>query len=540
MTKVIPGVNDLATVNPELAKEWHPTKNGDLKPTNVTVGSGKKIWWIGNCGHEWESKIVNRHVKHFGCPYCSGQRLLNGFNDLATTNPDLAMEWHPTKNGDITPNMVSHGSDKKVWWLGKCGHEWEASIYNRSKGVGCPYCSGQKVLKGFNDLATTNPDLAKEWDSDKNGSLRPDMITEFSSRTKVWWICKNGHEWQATAAHRHVAGCPICGNKRVEIGFNDLSTTNPEIAAEWHPIKNGNLSSCDVVGGSQKKVWWLGKCGHEWQASIYERCRGRGCPICSQEAQTSFAEQAIFYYMKCVYSDAKNRDVTLGRELDIYVPSIRIAVEYDGRWFHSDLEKDNAKNTWCRDNNIRLIRVREQDCPHMDDPNVITRLGTEDASLNNAIRTLFLMLNKNDVDINVSRDRNKILNAFIKSRKDTSFAVLKPELIEEWNFDKNGRLSPYMFAPQSGRKVWWKCSACGYEWETIISNRFKGVGCPKCARERIRKAACKSVLCVETGEIYESASLASQRNGIYLGGVSACCRGDQKTAGGYHWKYIDK
>lgn len=121
---LIPDVNDLATKRPDLAAEWHPTKNGDLKPEDVTYGSGKKVWWLCSCGHEWEAAINNR-VKGNGCPYCSNRILMKGLNDLASVRPDLAAEWHPTKNGGLKPEDVTAGSSKKVWWKCKvCGHSW--------------------------------------------------------------------------------------------------------------------------------------------------------------------------------------------------------------------------------------------------------------------------------------------------------------------------------------------------------------------------------------------------------------------------------
>ena len=146
MAKCIPGVNDLATVNPQLASEWHPTKNGDLLPSQVTAGSDKKVWWLCTKGHEWPAKVSQRHAGS-GCPYCSGLKAFPGFNDLATINPELAAEWHPTKNGDLLPSQVTAGSGKKVWWLGKCGHEWRAEIVNRSRGKGCRICYGQRRKK---------------------------------------------------------------------------------------------------------------------------------------------------------------------------------------------------------------------------------------------------------------------------------------------------------------------------------------------------------------------------------------------------------
>lgn len=142
MAKLNPGVNDLETRFPEIAEEWHPTKNGDLLPSQITAHSAKEIWWLYKCGHENKQKPDTRISMSSGCPYCNGQKVLAGFNDLETKYPDIASEWHPTKNGDLLPNEVTAYNLKKVWWLYACGHEKEQIINNRTKlGVGCPDCS---------------------------------------------------------------------------------------------------------------------------------------------------------------------------------------------------------------------------------------------------------------------------------------------------------------------------------------------------------------------------------------------------------------
>jgi hypothetical protein len=134
--------NCLATVNPDLAKEWHPTKNAPLTTKDVTQGSNKKVWWLCSKDHEWEATVADRNQER-GCPYCSG-RMVCIDNCLATLNPSLAKEWHPTKNAPLTPKDVTQGSDKKVWWLCSKDHEWEAAIYSRNQGRGCRYCSGRR------------------------------------------------------------------------------------------------------------------------------------------------------------------------------------------------------------------------------------------------------------------------------------------------------------------------------------------------------------------------------------------------------------
>ena len=310
---VWPGFNDLATKCPELATQWHPTKNGALTPAEVYYSSLQKAWWLQpyddsetgkHFDFEWEATIHARSGGT-GCPYLSGNAIWVGFNDLASRNPELAAQWHPTKNGDLTPEMVTCGCTDKVWWLlpyddpdtGKhFDFEWEAPINARSGGTGCPYLSGHAVMVGFNDLATRKPELAAQWHPTKNGDLTPEMVT-CGCTDKMWWLLpyddpdtgKNfDFEWEAPInARSGGTGCPYLSGHAIWVGFNDLASRNPELAAQWHPTKNGDLTPEMVTCGCPDKVWWLlpyddpetGKhFDFEWKASITGRSRNTGCP----------------------------------------------------------------------------------------------------------------------------------------------------------------------------------------------------------------------------------------------------------------------
>ncbi len=279
----IPGENDLATKYPLLAQEWNTEKNGDLTPRDVLPGSHRIVWWRCAHGHQWRAQIKSR-VNGSGCPVCTNRTVQSGENDLATQLPVLAKEWHPTKNGALTPKDVVPGSRRKVWWICPKGHEYQAMISSRAQGTGCPVCAGKKIIPGENDLASQYPAIAKEWHPTKNGTLTPDHIAPASNR-KVWWICDKGHEYQAVVSTRtqRNGGCPYCANKRVLPGFNDLATKYPEIAAQWHPTMNGSLTPDHVLPGSRKKVWWQCRSGHVWQAVVYSRTGNQlsGCPVCS-------------------------------------------------------------------------------------------------------------------------------------------------------------------------------------------------------------------------------------------------------------------
>ncbi len=270
--------NCLQAVNPKLAKQWHPSRNAPLTPKDVGPGSRKKVWWLCSKGHEWQATINSRNDGR-GCPYCSG-KAVNVDNCLETVNPALSRQWHPTKNEPLTPSRVTAGSDKKVWWICTKSHEWQETIANRSQGTGCPYCSGRRV-NDDNCLQNVNPVLAAERHLTNNKPLTPANVTA-NSRRFVWWRCTKGHEWKAKIATRNKqgTGCPCCSG-RTTCKENCLQTVSPALASEWHPTRNGTLTPSDVTPGSHKRVWWQCRRGHEWQALVTNRRRGDGCPCCS-------------------------------------------------------------------------------------------------------------------------------------------------------------------------------------------------------------------------------------------------------------------
>lgn len=176
--------NSLFLVRPEIIEEWDAEQNKELNIYEITKGSDKKVWWIcSHCSSNYNSS-PNKRSAGRNCPYCSGDKV-NNTNSLATVNPALSLEWHPEKNKFLTPNDVTASRDRKVWWLGKCGHEWEARIGQRHRASsGCPYCSGHKTLIGFNDFYTTHPSLAELLVNKEDGK-----VNSFGSNKKVLWKC---------------------------------------------------------------------------------------------------------------------------------------------------------------------------------------------------------------------------------------------------------------------------------------------------------------------------------------------------------------
>lgn len=280
--RIAPGM-DLKHQYPQIARQWHPTKNGLAMPEQFLPGSHKSVWWRCDQGHEWKAMIKSRTAGS-GCPVCANRVVIPSENDLQTLAPLLARQWHPEKNGSLKPDEVLPGSLRRVWWRCDRGHEWQAEIYSRVSGKGCPVCAGKVILPGENDLESYAPDLARQWVLEKNGALRPSQVSIYSNR-RVWWRCDRGHEWQSAISARTTArsGCPYCTNRKVLPGFNDLKTVEPLVAAQWHPTLNEPLEPSMVLPGSRNRVWWRCTDGHEWKAIVYSRTGAQkcGCPVCA-------------------------------------------------------------------------------------------------------------------------------------------------------------------------------------------------------------------------------------------------------------------
>ena len=357
--------NRLSMIRPDIAAEWHPARNDDLTPSQVTVSSNKTVWWICEKGydHEWDD-TVNHRTSGRGCPFCAGKRI-SDTKRLSVNHPGISREWHPTKNGDRTPDGVTSGSNRKVWWRCERGHEWEAIIYSRtSLDTGCPDCYGNRVSDD-NRLSLRYPAVAAEWHPTKNGDLKPEDVAVGTNK-RVWWLCKQGHEWKAVVNSRTPPlgrGCRVCDGQTVT-DANRLSLHAPDVAAEWHPTKNGDLTADDVAVGTNKRVWWLCKRGHEWEAVVSSRTgQGVGCRQCTLQGR-SRVEIYLACELKAVFYDIDPRDTPkiASYNVDIKIPSERLVLEYDGYHWHKSQDshvRDADKTEILKARGWTVIRIRE-------------------------------------------------------------------------------------------------------------------------------------------------------------------------------------
>lgn len=357
--RIVPGINDMETLAPDLAKEWSE-KNDQLKPSMIGVGSHKKVIWKGKCGHEWSAVVRNR-VAGAGCPYCSHNIVLPGFNDLETMIPEVAAEWSD-KNLPLLPSQVTAYANKRVWWKCSQGHEWYTLISTRSYGSKCPYCSGIKTLKGFNDFETRFPELAKEW-SDKNGELKPNAINE-KCRLNVWWKCPTcGNEWKSVVGSR-VKGtiCPVCADRSVLRGYNDLATTNKELMPEWDFELNTSIQPSNISKHSKRRAWWRCRFGHSWNDTIYNRAIvGCGCKVCEEEFKLTLPQLLIMLYCReAGFTLRLDDEKTLGIMIDAYIPELNLAFSVVGKGTKTEIKTAEVLSHLCSKRHISHEVVSSQ------------------------------------------------------------------------------------------------------------------------------------------------------------------------------------
>jgi hypothetical protein len=265
----VPGKKEklpLSVTHPELAKEadgWDPS--------NVSSDSGQRVRWKCCNSHTWTAALNYRVKRRSKCPYCINQKVWVGFNDFATTHPELLTELLSSDGKDF----VAGSSTKDVEWLCPKGHKYVAKpVYRTVRKQGCPVCAGKKVVAGFNDLSSTHPELAKEaFDFD------PQKLSSGSHKI-VKWKCPKGHIFSSVLKQRTTgkkSNCSVCSGDQVMPGVNDIATTHPELADEslnWDPTK--------YSAGHNKKLGWTCPLGHTWEASPNTRTNLKsGCPTCN-------------------------------------------------------------------------------------------------------------------------------------------------------------------------------------------------------------------------------------------------------------------
>ena len=406
--KILKGFNDLQTRNPELVKNWHPTLNGDKTPDMFFPASQELIYWICKNGHTESVKIIN-YVNSPKCKTCEGKTLLQGFNDLLTTHPKLASQWHPTRNNALTPNQITAQNWVKVWWICKNGHErFRSAAIEIRKDYICIQCPKSIKLKK-NNLKLTNPELSAQIHPTLNGEITAEHVTK-GSNIIVVWVCDKGHTWSASVNTRtHGSNCPTCHGLKTLAGFNDLATIHPKLAKEWHPSLNGKLTPKMFTQGSGHRTYWIcNKNQHVWRATIKDRHRGTNCPKCGNN--TSKPEQQIIEHILSINNEIviipNTRKLIFPYEIDIYIPEKKLAIEYNGLYWHTENNGKDKKyhfNKWlaCKNVGVQLIQIWEDDWlsnPELIKKMIIHKLGLNTEQKVFARKTQIVQLVKSEAE----------------------------------------------------------------------------------------------------------------------------------------------
>ena len=417
---------------------WDSQKN-ILSPSEVKQNSTDHYWWkCAECKSEWLASPQSRRKAKSSCRQCAtklrDKRRLSKTKTLLEAYPEISKEWDYSKNSKDISEVFPGGLYDAHWKCSRCGHEWQSRVGHRTgSGSGCPICSESIRRTKFNDgllgkrssLQDSYPEIAKEWDFDKNFPITPDKVLPKSSK-RFWWKCIKGHYWKAQPSNRVVGGtgCPFCNSQTSELEIR--------FYAEFDKLLGNAI----------------------WRAKI------EGVEI-----------------------DVLFPGVKLGIEIDGY-PWHEGKEEQDK---HKTTLLKNAGFTLLHVRHELLEKLSDEDIvfykyrPYKE---VLNRVVQKLQALGFLEQSTAERYQSSDF-INQSRF-DEIMSWLPGPIPGTSLAELAPHLIEQWDIEKNLPLTPQLVTSGSTKKVWWRC-ANGHEWKTSISNRFKGGGCAACSKKRASK-----------------------------------------------------
>lgn len=350
---------------------------------------------------------------------------------------------------------------------------------------------------GHRPTVATRPPLLAEWDTEANGGLDPAAVPLGSDR-RVWWCCAVGHRWQARvdARARRGSRCPFCVGRRAS-PENNLAATHPEVAALWHPDRNGGLAPTALVAGSKRRVWWRCGKGHEWQSTVDVRTRRPQCPECEGwvlTPETSLA--AVAPDLAAQWHPSANDLLTPAEVSPRSLRKVFWLCRPGGHTWSAAPRQRLVKGTGCPEC-AYAFPVRASDPLTVTHPELAAQWHI---SANGASSSAHVTYGSDRV-VWWQCERGHEWQAQVAARThgtgcpvcarwhfttETSLAKTQPSLAAEWHPTLNGAATPGDVAAGSPRRPWWLCPRCGHEWRARISARSAGSGCPECAAQQAR------------------------------------------------------
>lgn len=391
--------------------------------------------------------------------------------NLSETHPHIVKDWDYKKNGELSPSRFVMSDKTSVWWMCPNKHSYQVSIYSRVRSAGCKTCGRVKqevqrtksLLKNTKSFAEKNPSLLCEWDYEKNQEVSPYSVT-WGSKKKIWWRCDGNHSWQSTPYSRSIGrGCLECSKKTVGekirkgrlLQSGSLADKFPAFLKEWD-YENNQLKPTEIAPFSNKKVAWVCKLNHRWNATVSNRTgNNSGCPECNP--QSSKIEIYILCELKSIFRNIEWRKKFNGIECDIYIPEIKLGFEIDGGYWHADkLVQDEKKNEFFKDIDIQLIRVRDDSLPKINTPHIQFKNGEDLQEITNRLFEYLLPFDArfSEYEFNQSakNEFNEMIARLPAPPDGNTLIDTNPEIAREWDYPKNYPLTPDLFSYGSGNK----------------------------------------------------------------------------------------
>ncbi len=438
--KPVPVIKQLISKRPELAAEWDFTANLPLSPTTIAWNADRSVFWIckEDSEHRWRSNLRARAARGERCPFCEAKDLPLS-ESLDTHSPAISKLWDAAakSNYGLSPRTIRASSTVVITWYCPRGHRDLLSVQTKLEiGEKCRVCVRTSGPRELQTLASKYPQIAKQWDAEKNPNFTADEVRAGSSLT-AWWLCERGHSWNCPISQRTASdsGCPFCSGAALS-EERSLAVVCPQIAMEWHSGRNAPLKPTDVFPTTDLRVWWSCnvEADHVWEASIRERTAAlTGCPFCAgQKVCSSNSLFTMYPGLASQWHPTRNS----------LTPS--------------DIYAFSTIKVWWR---CHLFSEHEWEAA----PGVRVREGT------GCPQCLWVC---ND-------PRN-------------SLPACHPELLPEWHTERNDPIRPEHINRSSSKKVWWKCSLDSqHEWEATVTNRaYHKSGCPACAGRMVTEKNC--------------------------------------------------
>jgi len=495
-------------MHPLIARELHPTKNGEIDSASISRSDKRRLWWrcSKNREHEWQTKVSNRTWLGNGCPMCSG-RVATPSTSLAAFHPGIAAEWHPTKNAPLGPRDVRPGSHKKVWW--RCPvstrHIWQAQVKARVRGSGCRFCAGFQA----GTLASRHPAIAADLHPARNGELTAEALAPNSSKVVCWQCSVCAHEWTSAvnARTRLGYGCAACAG-RVATPVRSLAGLYPALAREWLAARNTGLRAAEVLPGSKRKVWW--RCAqassHVWQATVVKRARyQQGCPMCSHHVVTPKTSLARTYPKIArewhpLHNGALDPSAVVpGSNRRVWWRCSKDATHE----FRAMIVQRTKLSTGCpfctgqratpsTSFSATFPELLWSWHPEMNEsvlPSTVMPHSKQRVWWRCRKSPLHLWLASVDAMTRPATRASRtggcpFCRGLLVPAADSVAAM--PALLKEWHPRKNEETSPWLLSPKSKRVVWWRCGRA-HDWAAPIRSRPKRT-CPICTKEAVAQA----------------------------------------------------